>query len=282
VKTDLFSPHRRIESEFRTAINRIFLRLFQLSPTDTARQIDQKLAVLSSNSEFLEEIGARIALRMATQIRASNARSWREAARRASRGREIYNALEREMRTNVGERVSSIVSENARLISAIPDRIRESVNTEIAEMHRQGLRHEAIAEHLRRRVPELTRSRAALIARTETGKASTAITQARSEDLGIEWYQWATSEDQRVRPSHRIMDKVLVRWSDPPSPEVLDRLPSVGRYAPGEIWNCRCVALPLVALNVVSWPAVVYMNRSLRRMTRAQFVDISGMQRRAA
>ena len=284
MKIDLFSPHRRIELEVQRSIEKLFAEILKVSAkkSTTPKEIQKILEKFINDPLYLEEMGARIAQRMVTHISVSNARSWSAAAQKAGRGREIYGLLQREMLLGTGSRVHALVSENAKLIASIPEKIREEINNEIADMQREGLRHETISEHIRKRVPQITKSRAALIARTESGKASTALTQARSEDLGIEWYQWATSEDQRVRPSHRIMDKVLVSWTDPPSPEALDRLPSVGRYAPGEIYNCRCVALPLVDLNVIAWPAVVYMNGSLRRMTRAQFLDISGMQGRAA
>lgn len=220
---------------------------------------------------------------MVTQLRASNARSWREAARQASRGREIYEALRKEMQTGVGARARELVAENAKLIAGIPAKIRQEVNNEIAEMEQEGLRPEKIMEHLQLRIPELTRNHAHLIARTETGKAATALTQARSEDLGINWYQWQTSEDQRVRPSHRMMDKVLVSWSDPPSPEKLfHQNTTLGHYPAGGAPNCRCVAVPIVTLDTIAWPARVYANGAIRRMTRAQFAEISGMQRRIA
>ena len=157
------------------------------------------------------------------------------------------------------------------------------MNTEIASMEQQGERPELIAEYLKRRIPQLTQHQAALIARTETGKAATALTRARSEDLGIDWYQWESSRDSRVRPSHRLMQGVLVKWDDAPSPETLYGIRStLGHYNAGNAPNCRCDAYPIVSLDTISWPAKVYASGSIRRMTRGEFEESSGIGRRIA
>jgi SPP1 gp7 family putative phage head morphogenesis protein len=277
-----FTPPRRIEEEYRRLINRLFTKHLPLSDLITPESVLRAFANLSRNEGVLNALAGGIANRMVTHLRNANARSWRAAAAEASRGRHIFEALETELHTSVGARVEQLIAENARLISSIPDKVRAEVNHEISRLQLQGLRPEVVSDYLRRRIPRITRERAALIARTETGKAATALTQARSEDLGVEWYQWQTAEDQRVRPAHKLMDGVLVRWNDPPSPELLAHLRSTGSYPPGGTFNCRCVALPLISLSVISWPARVYRTGSIYRMSRARFVDLAGLQHRAA
>lgn len=229
----------------------------------------------------LERLSQVIANRMTAEVGASNARAWRQLA--GNRSLEIYRGLQREMHNGIGARRRELVAENSRLITSIPEKIRTSVNLEIARMGEKGLRPDAVAEFLERRVPQLTRSHATLIARTETSKAASALTRARSESLRIDWYQWLTVEDRRVRPSHRLMEKVLVNWNDPPNPEALDHISSrLGHYHAGNAPNCRCVSIPLISLAQVAWPAVVYRHGALQRMTMAQFAELSGIQRRAA
>ena len=277
-----FDPPNRIESEYRALINKLMKRYFlpeSFTPPDILRAFEN----LSRSPEVLESLALNIAQRMITHLKVSNARSWREAAREAGRGREIYEALQGEMETKVGARVMELVRENAKLISSIPSDIRNQVNGEIQRLQLQGLRPEAVEEYLRKRVPQLTRTRARLIARTETSKAATALTRARSEDLGVGWYQWVTSEDQRVRPSHQLMNKVLVSWADPPNPETLARESNDhGPYAAGDIYNCRCIPLPVISLDTISWPARVYVNGRIQRMSRARFAELAGMRKKAA
>jgi SPP1 gp7 family putative phage head morphogenesis protein len=272
-----FSLPLRIESDYAKLIGNLIRRFL---PDDvTPASVLRAFANLINNADVLEAMARPIATRMVTMTKAANARSWREAASQASRGREIYEALQHEMETGVGRRVHELVAENAKLISSIPEAIREEVDHEIARLQLQGLRPEVVADYLRKRVPQITRSRAALIARTETGKAATALTRARSEDLNINWFQWITSKDGRVRKSHRLMEKVLVAWDDLPNPETLAHEGNDhGPYGPGGIWNCRCDALPVTSLDVISWPARYYRHGAIGRITRGQFAVLSGMR----
>lgn len=270
--TDAFVPPRRVEIDFRRAIEKLLLKQLDIPPGSTIGEILERISEVIRHETSFEKLGLLFSRKMVSEVQVSNAKSWREAARKAGRGREIYAALQEEMEGNVGKRLRELVNENAQLISSIPAEIRESINREVAGLEQQGLRPNTIAEHLRRRVPELTRARAALIARTETSKAATALTQARSEDLGIECYQWKTAKDQRVRPAHRLLENVLVRWDDPPSPEALAHIESsLGHYNAGAAPNCRCVALPVVNLTLIQWPARVYDHGRIIRMTRNRF-----------
>lgn len=264
-----FSVPRRIELEFRRAMQKLLLVDFP--PDATAEQIRDKVLAFTAKTNYLEKIGDFLARRMVTQLRVHNARSWREAARKSSRGREIYLALQEELRGPVGIRVQQIIGENAKLISSVPSKVAESLVTEIANYEQQGLRPETIAKHLRARVPQLTRSRVALIARTETGKAASAITEARSLDIGIPAYLWDTSQDQRVRKSHQLMQDVIVFWNDPPAPEQLAHLDSEGHYHAGNIYNCRCGALPIVSIEALAWPHRMYAAGQIRTVTLAYF-----------
>ncbi len=214
----------------------------------------------------------RIARRMITGVAVTNATSWRAAARESLQGRRIYESLKREMGSPVGVRVDELIRRNAKLIETMPDRLARRTAQFIGREQRRGTRASAIEELLRKRLPEVTRSEMKMLARTEVGRAETALTQARAERLGVAWYEWATSEDQRVRPSHKLVDHVLVRWVDPLSPERLAREPSpFGHYAPGTVPNCRCLALPLIDLNEVAWPHGIYMHGRIERVTRAEF-----------
>ena len=283
MKPDNVAPPRRIELDYYRSIRNLLYHHLNFPEGTTPENILNAFANLSTNTAVLEDLAFHMARRMVTQVKVQNARNWREAARESGRGREIFEALTHEMQGNVGTRVRDIVSENAKLISSIPGKLREDVDKEIFQLQLQGERPELISDYLLKRIPKLTRHRAALIARTETGKASTALTRARSEDLGINWYQWATSEDARVRPSHRIMDKVLVNWNDAPAPEALDGIRStLGHYHAGNAPNCRCDSYPIVSLDQITWPAKVYTSGHIQRMTRHQFAELSGIGRRVA
>lgn len=69
------------------------------------------------------------------------------------------------------------------------------------------------------------------------------------ESAGLKFYVWSTCGDERVRPSHALMEGKLCRWS---APEVCSddggrtwkgRPKGAPRYHPGEDEECRCTAL---------------------------------------
>jgi uncharacterized protein with gpF-like domain len=68
------------------------------------------------------------------------------------------------------------------------------------------------------------------------------------KELGLKLYEWSTASDERVRPSHVLMEGKICKWDDStvcsidgrtwkPRPE------GAPIVHPGEEDGCRCVAL---------------------------------------
>jgi SPP1 gp7 family putative phage head morphogenesis protein len=270
-----FHRPQRIEQEYRRALNalmEIWLRTF---PHDA--DLESIFAFLGNGGgERVMKASDSLARRMVTQIAVQNAQSWREAAAKSSQGKRIYDLLRREMAGPVGASVRSLVSTHAALIRSMPQDLAQTLASQIATRQMRGERAETIAKDIRGRFPAITRSHIAMLARTEVSSAAESITRARSENLGVKWYQWLSSEDSRVRLSHRNMDMILVNWSDPPSPEALiGQRSTLGKYNAGHAPNCRCTGVPIIDLDEVTWPCRVYSRGSITRMTRAKFIQIS-------
>lgn len=85
----------------------------------------------------------------------------------------------------------------------------------------------------------VSESRAELIARDQTLKLNAALNETRQVNAGVERYVWSTSKDERVRASHAELDGEEFSWSDPP---LIDGEP----LNPGEDFQCRCVAIPVI------------------------------------
>jgi SPP1 gp7 family putative phage head morphogenesis protein len=268
---DLWAPKRRIEQAYRNA-----LRASMQSLEDLLTGLDDPIEIIRQIKQFTLSKAFTIyaeatATKMVTHLFTDAGRTWRQAARKNSQGRLIYEALRKEMQGPVGSAVYHQIHRNAGIIKSLPFDISRKVNEHILTESMKGTRASDIAQQIKAFFPETTKAKANLIARTETSKTSTALTQARSESIGVNWYIWRTSEDARVRDSHKLMDGVLVQWTDPPSPEALDGEKSVGHYHAGEIFNCRCYAEPIIDLDLISWPAKVYTGGNIQRMTRKQF-----------
>lgn len=270
-----WKPGQRVESEYAADIWEIFRKFIEESKRHGIA------ANLLSASEFLQSYAKQAALRMITGLYWKNARTWREAARLSGKTELIYRALQKEMSGPVGQRVRELVREQASLISAFPEGVAELVATHAMAQQQAGGRSAELARS-DGLLLQVAHSRALLIARTQVSKSSTALTRARSEFLGLNWYLWRGSLDQRERLSHRRMEGVLIRFDDPPSPEMLIGIRSQGHYNAGDIYNCRCYPETLVRIEQVTWPHQVYYAGKIQRMTLAQFRRLNQFQQEAA
>lgn len=87
---------------------------------------------------------------------------------------------------------------------------------------------------------KMSGERAKFIARQETALFTTKLKQAQYQSVGLDEYIWHTMGDGRVRDSHRALNRTKQRWSNPP-------LTDKDRHVhPGEDFNCRCQAAPIV------------------------------------
>lgn len=271
-----WEPPARLEEGYKTLIRRALAGLQTI--LFSAGTLPWMLAEMEryAQSEEFRAAAWAAAAKMVTNTLSWSSRTWRDAARVGSKGQEIYNLLYRDVNGRLAQEMEWQIVRNAQLISSLPQNIREQVDRQIVKMTTQGMRPEQIASLIREQFPNETAKRAALVARTEAAKTQTAITRAKAESVGVEWYVWHATRDQRTRDSHRNMDGVLCRWDTPPSPERLNGERSAGNYGPGEIWNCRCYPEPVTKPERLSWPRKVYYGGRIQRMTLAQFESIGG------
>jgi SPP1 gp7 family putative phage head morphogenesis protein len=135
------------------------------------------------------------------------------------------------------------------------DLIRSDMRKYISDIN--GLTEKAVTsgwsiKELTKQIQELdekiTKARAEFIARDQTGKLNGQITQRRMESVGLTMYIWETSGDERVRPSHEIMDDRLCRWDDSTvcsedgGKTWMPRPSGAVQLHPGFDWQCRCCA----------------------------------------
>lgn len=103
-----------------------------------------------------------------------------------------------------------------------------------------GDRAAAMIEKLHGLKPGYPEFAARRLARTEIAKCQAALVQTQAKSLGINQYVWRTVGDEAVRSAHAALDGKIFSYDDPPEIE------GEGRHGPGEIWNCRCYAEPLL------------------------------------
>ena len=105
----------------------------------------------------------------------------------------------------------------------------------VEEAHTQGLRVEVLAHQIAERFG-VSDSRAAFIARDQTLKLNGQLMRTKQQNAGVTQYRWSTSRDERVRKTHQALEGTIQSWDVPP--------PGVGH--PGEDYQCRCVAIPII------------------------------------
>lgn len=277
----------RVEIAYRTAISDMIRKILPKKKEDMSLDEWLRHLVDLSHHADIVEMATSIASRMVSWVNVENKRSWREASQESQRSQMLYSLLQKELEGPVGKRFNALVATQSNLLLGIPQDVALRLQGTAASLQQRGARPEAIAGALIMQFPAFASSRIKLLARTGASSASTLLTEARCEELDIEWAQWYTSKDIRVRPSHRNMDGVLFAWDDLPSPEALiHQKPTLGRYAPGNCPNCRCGPLPILTLEDVfktgSERVRVYRHGSIHLMTRSQFAKISQIESRMA
>lgn len=276
MKFSIWRRNRRVESQFLKSLLTIcsmFDRIAKSVQGDVARY-NQLMSEFQDSQEYSDFVMSTVE-RMVTGLNTGNYTTWRKAAREATKGNMLYRALLEEMQTGISSSIKNQIMENANLIRTLPTDTAQKVVQNITEEAYKEKRASEIARIIQEETSKHSRASARLIARTEVSKATTALTKARSEDLGLKWYVWRTALDgDRVRKSHRNMEGVLVAWDNPPSPEALVGEPSVGNYHAGNIWNCRCYPEPIISVDDVSWPHKVYYQGTIRKMGKREFEQL--------
>lgn len=127
--------------------------------------------------------------------------------------------------------------ENVNLIKSIPAEYLKNVESIVFTGTVQGSKYGSLIQQIQK-AGGVSERRAKLIARDQSSKINSAITQQRSQSLGVEEYVWRTAGDERVRQTHKDNNGKIFRWDKPPK--------ETGH--PGTDIQCRCVAQPIIKL----------------------------------
>ena len=128
------------------------------------------------------------------------------------------------------------ISENVDLIRTIPRRAHEGLKEKLRRMLVLEPFDQELMTRVIRQEYGSTGYNLRRIVRDQTNKTIGQLTQLRQTQIGIQSYQWLTSQDERVRPTHIRNSGLVFDWSNPP--------PVTGH--PGHDIQCRCTAIPIV------------------------------------
>ena len=130
----------------------------------------------------------------------------------------------------------------------------------VQQAKNEGWNGKQLEREIRNRLPEKYAGRAKNIARTETGKLNTAITLSTYKEIGIQYYVWMATMDERTRPDHAMMNDLICSATDPEvwyeenkedplHPIEHKRDGTMVHLHPGEDFQCRC--------TMVMWDPVI-------------------------
>lgn len=167
-----------------------------------------------------------------------------EKAHNSRFGVDVYGRSER-----MNNALKAAVSQNISLIKSIPESYFNQIENIVLGNMRQGMRSSYIQAELVKQFG-IRERHARLIARDQTTKINGELTRVNQLDRGIEFFQWVTSRDERVRHSHVEVaqrdvgyGKGIYKWDDLP---IVDKQPAY----PGSQIQCRCFAKPILASKV--------------------------------
>jgi SPP1 gp7 family putative phage head morphogenesis protein len=199
------------------------------------QELSELQNVLSLYADTLRPWARAAARRMLAEVIRRDEQAWRNTSRK------IGISLQTEIQSApIGNVASQILDDQVSLITSLPIDAGRRVQELALEHYVEGRRSSEIIPMIMES-GNVTLSRATMIARTETGKAASAITQARAKFIGAEQYIWRTARDVFVRKAHKKLEGKVFNWDDPPVAEE-----NGTRHNPGEFPNCRCFAEPLI------------------------------------
>lgn len=126
---------------------------------------------------------------------------------------------------------NSFVQENVDLIKSLKGEILESAHKIIKTGVTSGFSRTYLSENLQNLL-NISKRRADLIARDQTGKFFGQLTKQRNLAVGIESFIWITANDLNVRPLHQTFNNNVYSW----------KTGAEGIF-PGQEINCRCTSM---------------------------------------
>lgn len=139
--------------------------------------------------------------------------------------------------------ISASIAENVALIKSVGVQFHQRIESKVyASIQTGGAGRATILKELRK-VKGLADDRAKLIARDQTSKISAAYNAERAKAVGMRKFQWLHSGGGvDKRELHLKLNGQIFSYDDPP---VIDERTGE-RGLPGQLINCRCVAVPVI------------------------------------
>lgn len=229
---------RRAERQYAVQLRKIATQIGAIVDAfgaDDPQRIDEMIETLHRYADMIKPWARAVSRRMLYEVARRDDRAWRTFAKLM--GETISQQLNN---APLGLIYQTLMEQQVDLITSIPRDAANRVHALVTENIYVGARASEVAQQILA-TQEVSRSRANLIARTETARAASTFQRSRAEAIGSTHYVWRTVRDRRVRPLHRKLEGKVFEWSNPPITGENGE-----RSNPGGIYNCRCIAEPIL------------------------------------
>lgn len=238
----------------RTMVNRITTSLSKKNLVDAVAisdddYINSLIEVLASIAgERIEEKAKLLATRFVTRVHYQNRTQFTRNFKNAF-DVDLSSIIEKEV---LGDTLSVAIQQNVELIKSIKNDFINDIGSSVFANYKSGFRHGELINEIRAR-GNVSYSRAKLIARDQTAKINADFNEERNKKLGFDVYKWKGTGDERERDSHRVLNNMLCRYSDPTvysddDGKTWKKRKSIGGYIGkcGGDYQCRCLAVPYI------------------------------------
>lgn len=151
----------------------------------------------------------------------------------------------------IADALQASIKQNVGLIKSIPTKYFQQIEGEVFRSIQIGRGMADLQPYLEK-LGQSTKKRAALIARDQTSKATTAINRARFQRLGIKKFEWLHSagvHEPRPLHIHTVAEGGLNGGIfDIDNPPVIDERTGE-RGLPGQLINCSCRMIPVISFE---------------------------------
>lgn len=211
-----------------------------LANIETAKKLEEKTATLkASPSDLVFELGGWLAdwvkgLLMVDQsaIEQAGLELWTEEL-----GKD-------DPMTMPAAEVQSALAERENRIKDAGERVWRKIHDEIQEALLEGDSMDEIAGRVKKSFKGIQDGRAKAIATTETTVAYETGRDLAMKSAGVEWTEWVSAQDERVRHTHRDADGQVREMGDPFLVNGHEMAFPGDPEAPAEeVINCRCVRI---------------------------------------
>ena len=278
-----FKVNAHAERVYSTALKRKALEIARaMSKAKTVEDINRIVKRYGNNPAYIKW-AERTASKMVEGQNFKSKQLWRMYFNKYQ-GKKSKTLAERLKKLVDDINIDDIIKDNEKIITSFPESMGEKAREEYRRLVRANITGGKRASQISKYLKNIGINRADLIARTETGKAATAVSRSRSESLGLKAYIWKTSLDKRVRFSHRTMRNVICFWNEQPIPGKYEPKRKNYRPAhPGEDFGCRCIAVVIVAASQVralskGGRVYVWIDGTIQRINAEKVIEMLGVE----